>query len=87
MCESCEQKNDVIVALQHMIRELRHDLEIARIEAKLSKGTDLFAHQKVASPNPSCSWPGGGSLRGAGGRGRRAPTGFRGPVRRGNGGD
>jgi hypothetical protein len=48
MCESCQQKNDVIVALQHMIRELRHDLVIARIEAELRKGTDLFALQKVA---------------------------------------
>jgi hypothetical protein len=48
VCESCEQKNDVIVALQHVIRELRHDLSTARIEAELSKGTELFALEKAA---------------------------------------
>ncbi len=48
MCETCDQKNDVIVALQHMIRELRHDLVIARIEAELSKGTKLFALKTAA---------------------------------------
>jgi hypothetical protein len=48
MCESCEQKNDVIVALQHVIRELRHDVVTARIEAELSKGHELFALKKAA---------------------------------------
>ena len=48
MCESCEQKNEVIVALQHVIRELRHDLVIARIEAELSKGSKLFYLEKAA---------------------------------------
>jgi hypothetical protein len=48
MCESCEQKNEVIVALQHVIRELRHDLVIARIEAELNKGSALFALEKAA---------------------------------------
>ena len=46
--ETCERKNEVIVDLQHLIRELRHDLVIARIEAELSKGTELFAVKKAA---------------------------------------
>ena len=48
MCASCEQKNEVIVALQHVIRELRHDLVIAQVEAELSKGSVLFALDKAA---------------------------------------
>ena len=48
VCETCERKNEVIVDLQHLIRELRHDLVIARIEAELSKGTELFAVKKAA---------------------------------------
>jgi hypothetical protein len=55
MCATCEQKNEVIVALQHVIRELRHDLVIARIEAELCKGSELFALKKAVCPNPSCS--------------------------------
>jgi hypothetical protein len=43
VCETCEQRNDVIVELEHLIRELRHDLVIAQIEAELSKGNELFA--------------------------------------------
>ena len=43
MCERCEQKNEAIVELQHVIRELRHDLVIAQMEAELSKGKKLFA--------------------------------------------
>lgn len=48
MCEKCDQKNEVIVALQHLIRELRHDLATAQIEAELGKGRKLFALEKAA---------------------------------------
>ncbi len=48
MCEMCEPKNDLIVELQHLIRELRHDLVAAQIEAELSKGNELFAFKKAA---------------------------------------
>ncbi len=48
VCEACEQRNDVIVELQHLIRELRHDLAIAQIEAELTKGTELFALRTAA---------------------------------------
>ncbi len=48
MCDRCEEKNEVIVALQHVIRELRHDLVIARMETELSKGNKLFAVKQAA---------------------------------------
>ncbi len=46
MCESCEEKNEVIVALQHVIRELRHDVAIAQIEVELSRGAELFGKKR-----------------------------------------
>jgi hypothetical protein len=48
ICECCEEKNEVIVALQHVIRELRHDLVIAQIEVKVLNGSKLFALEKAA---------------------------------------
>ena len=48
MCASCKEKDEIIVALQHIVRELRHEVVNVRIEVAALKGDNPFGSSKAA---------------------------------------